>query len=217
MLRFSKAPDPVFQAILRKSLDYAIDVISDLLQVFNHDDTGTRQEFMRLFPETGRMFPPSVARAALVNLRSCLDRPDIYALTDYHYLLLYDVLNFYADVHNGLVIAAKNKKQRKEASFVDPFYVEKIHIDEIIDLYFFDQNFLLDAETLLSLPEQARKTLRPELFGVCQGLLPHPEELELKIDTHLDRDHYTMKASEYFGPESREYPDFSHFDETCGG
>lgn len=210
MLRFKIPPDAVFQAILRKSIDYAIDVISDLLQVFNHDDAGTKQELMSLFPEIGRVFPPSVAKAALMNLRTCVDRPEVYNCTEYHYLLLYDVLNFYADIHNGLVIKAKGKRTRKEASFIDPFYIEKINVDEMIDLYFFDQNFLFDAETLLKLPDSVRKTLRPELFGLCQGLLPHPEELELKIDTDMDRNRYKIESPQLFGPKSKEYPDFNY-------
>lgn len=208
MLRFRIPPDSVFQAILRKSIDAGIDVASDLLQVFNHDDAGTRREFMSLFPEIGRVFPPSVAKDALENLRRCLDRPEVYNCTDYHALLLYDVLNFYTAIHNGLVIKAGNKKERKEASFVDPFYIEKIQVDEIVDLYFFDQNFLLGSETLQDLPDPVRKTLRPELFGLCAGLRPHPEELELKIDDSVDSEQYRIKPSRFFGPQSKKYPDF---------
>jgi hypothetical protein len=212
MIRFKRTPDAVFQSILRKSIDYAVDVISDLLQVFNLDDGGTRREFMSLFPEIGRVFPPSVAKAALIDLRNCVDSPDVYSGTEYHYLMLYDVLNFYADIHNGLVIKAKNKKKRKEAAFVDPFSIERIHVDEMLDLYFLDENFLLDADTLQELPERARKSMRPELFGLCQGLQPHPEELELKMDERSNRRRLTMKPSEFFGPRSTEYPDFSYHD-----
>jgi hypothetical protein len=214
MLRFKIPSDSIFQAILRKSIDSAVDVAADLLQVFNHDDTGTRREFMSLFPEIGRVFPPSVAKAALEKLRGCLDRPEIYNCTDYHSLLLYDVLNFYAAIHNGLVIKARNKEERKEASFVDPFYIEKIQADELVDLYFFDQNFLFDSETLQNLPESVRNTLRPELFGLCAGLPPHPEELELKIDSAVDPDQYRVKPSPFFGPKSKKYPDFSYYDSS---
>ena len=210
MLRFKIPPDTVFQAILRKSIDYAIDVLSDLLQVSDHDAAGTKQELMSLFPEIARVFPPSVARAALLNLHKCLDRPELYDCTDYHYLLLYDVLCFYADIHNGLVIKSRNKKEKKEASFVDPFYIEKINVNELIDLYFFNHVFLIDSESLLNLPESFRKTLRPEVFGLSQGLLPHPEELELKIDTHTDLDRYKITRSEFFGPKSKEYPDYNY-------
>ena len=212
MIRFRIPPDAVFQSILRKSLDYSIDVISDLLRIFNHDDRVTRQEFMSLFPEIGRVFPPSAARAGLVDLRKCLDSPDVYTGTDYHYLMLYDVLNFYADIHNGLVIRARNKQERKEASFVDPFFIEKIHIDEMVDLYFLDENFLLDAETLQELPDAVRRSMRPELFGLCQGLQPHPEELEMKIDRGADAGRYGGAPSRFFGPGSKEYPDFAYDD-----
>ena len=95
---------------------------------------------------------------------------------------------------------------------MDPFSIERIHVDEMLDLYFLDENFLLDADTLQELPERARRSMRPELFGLCQGLQPHPEELELKIDAKADRSRHRMKSSEFFGPKSKEYPDFSYHD-----
>ncbi len=210
MILFKRAPDVVFQAILRRSICYAIDIVSDLLQVFNNDDRITRQEYLSLFPEIGRVFPPSLAKAALTELRKCIDGPAVYTGTEYHYLLLYDVLNFYADVHNGLVMKAENPRKRREAAAVDPFLIERIHVDEMVDLYFFDENFLLDAETLQALPDRIRRTMRPELFGLCEGLQPHPEELELKPARGPNG--YRVMPSEFFGPASREYPDFSYHD-----
>jgi hypothetical protein len=216
MIRFKRPPDAVFEAILRKSIDYAVDVISDLLSIFNHDDVVTRREYQSLFPEIGRVFPPSLAQSALKDLRACLDDPHVYRGTDYHYLMLYDVLHFYADVHNGLVIAAKDGKKRREAALVDPFFVEKIHVDEMLDLYFFNENFLLDADTLQELPQRLRRSMRPELFGLCQGMQPHPEELRLTVDAGTDCERYRSAGEEFFGPGSKEYPDFAWHDSLAG-
>lgn len=99
-----------------------------------------------LYPVMVKVFTPSLARTTLLNLRKRLDRPEIYHLNDYHYLILYDVLDFYVDIHNDMVALSKSRKDRKEASFVDPFYIETIDMDDILDLYFFDIDFLTDAE-----------------------------------------------------------------------
>jgi hypothetical protein len=113
MLRFKIPPDTVFQAILRESISHAIDAISDLLSYHNHDDALASADFLGLFPEIARVFPPSLARSALINLRRCLDRAEIYRLSEYHYLLLHDVLSFYADIHNSLVTISRSKQEKK--------------------------------------------------------------------------------------------------------
>lgn len=160
MFRFKIPPDVVFQAILRKSIGQAIDIISDLLAIYNYDDSRMEADFLVLFPEIARVYPPSLARATLINLQRCLDRPEIYHLNEYHYLLLYDVLGFYADIHNNLVAVSKSKKYKKEASFIDPYFIDKIKLDGLIELYFFDMDFLSDAESLLSFPALSRRDLR---------------------------------------------------------
>lgn len=212
MIRFKIPPDSVFQAILRESIKYAINVMSDVLQVYNQDDAVAKQELMRLFPEITRVFPPSLAVASLINLQRCLDSSRLYACKEHHYLLLYDVLHFYIDIHNGLVMKSRNTRERKEASLVDPYSIEKINADELLDLYFFDEDFLLDAETLLDLPDCLRESMQPEVFGLSQGLLPHPEELQLKPASEEERRGYQITPSQLFGPNSKAYPDYNWYE-----
>jgi hypothetical protein len=49
-------------------------------------------------------------------------------------------------------------------------------------MYFWDTDFLLDAELFarLSPDEKARLGFSPSVFGVIQGLPPHPDELVLR-------------------------------------
>jgi len=143
----------------------------------------SREDFTDSFPAAGKVFPPRSAVETLRNLLRCLDRPEIYYLNDYHYLLLFDVLNFLSQIHNDGVSMARNKRERKEVSFVDPFFIEKIDFDEIVELYFFDIDFLTSPEVMLNIPAWFKQTYNPEAFALSQGLLPHPEELALNIDT----------------------------------
>lgn len=215
MLRFQRAPDAVFQAILRDGLSYAINFISDMRSESDPDGALSREDFTNVFPAAGKVFPPALAAETLRDLFTCLDRPEIYYLNDYHYLLLYDVLNSLSEIHNDRVSMARNKKDGKEASFVDPFSIEKIDFDEIVELYFFDIDFLTSPEVMLNLPSWFKQTYNPEAFALSQGLLPHPEELALKVDTIEDPLVYKVTSPRYFGPESKVYPDFEFYEKTC--
>ncbi len=216
MLRFQRAPDAVFQAILRDGLSYAIDFISDMRAESEHDESLSREDFANCFPAAGKVFPPRLAAETLRDLFKCLDRPGIYYLNDYHYLLLYDVLDFLSEVHNDRVSMARNKGERKEASFVDPFYIENIDFDEIVELYFFDIDFLTSPDVMLNMPSWFKQTYNPEAFALSQGLLPHPEELALKVDTIEDPFLYKITAPRYFGPKSKIYPDCDYFEKNKG-
>lgn len=211
MLRFQRPPDVVFQAILRDSMSYSIDFIKALIDNNEYDELRAREDMKADYPAMAKVFTPSLARTTLVNLSRCLDRPEVYSLNNYHYLLLFDVMAYYSDIHNDMVAISENKKDRKEACFVDPFYIESIDVDGLLELYFFDIDFLTDAETMLNIPDWFRQTYSPETFGLSQGLLPHAEELELKIDASEDTGLYKVTQSDYFGRKSKVYPDFDYY------
>lgn len=211
MLRFQRPPDAVFQAILRDSLDFSIDFIDILTENNEHDEPRAREEMKADCPAMAKVFTPSLARNTLWNLRKRLDRPEIYSLNNYHYLLLFDVIAYYADIHNDTVAMSETGEERTEAIFVDPFYIESIDVVGLLDLYFFDTDFLTDAETMLNIPDWFRQSYSPETFGLSQGMLPHAEELELKRDSSEDGDVYKVAQSDCFGPKSKVYPDFDYY------
>jgi hypothetical protein len=211
MLRFQRPPDVVFQAILRDSMSYSIDFIKNLIDNNEFDESRAREDMKGFYPAMVKVFTPSLARTTLWNLRKRLDRPEIYSLNNYHYLLLFDVMAYFADIHNGMVAMSDSREEREEASFVDPFYIESIDVDGLLELYFFDIDFLTDAETMLNIPDWFRSTYSPETFGLSQGMLPHAEELELKVDTSEDTGLYKVIQSDCFGPKSKIYPDFDYY------
>ncbi len=216
MLRFAEKPDAVFQAILREGLSFAGDIISDMRSDPDPNGALSKETFVESFPAAGKVFPPRLAVETLRDMLQRLDRPEIYYLNDYHYLLLYDVLNFLSEIHNDGVSMARNKGERKEASFVDPFFIEKIDFDKIIELFFFDIDFLTSPEVMLNIPSWFKQTYNPEVFALSQGLLPHPEELALNIDTIEDPFMYKITTPRYFGPKSKVYPDYDYFETMRG-
>jgi hypothetical protein len=211
MLRFQRPPDVVFQAILRDSMDFSIDFIHVLIENNEYDESRAREDMKADCPAMAKVFTPSLARTTLLNLRKRLDRPEICSLNNYHYLLLFDVMAYYADIHNDMITISNSREERKEASFVDPFFIESIDVDGLLELYFFDIDFLTDAKTMLNIPDWFRRTYNPETFGLSQGMLPHAEELELKVDANEDVGLYKVTQSDYFGPKSKVYPDFDYY------
>jgi len=214
VLRFAKAPDAVFQAILRDGLDFTIDFVSDMLPAAAPDSDEAREDFAAVFPDAGKSFPPKLAFDTLQNLRKCLDRPEVYYLNDYHYLLLFDVLRFFVEVHNDGVLDAIDKRDKRNMSLVGPFYVEKIDFEDLIDLFFFDIDFLTSSETMLNLPPWFKDTYNSETFALTQGMLPHPEELALNVDELEDSFECKVTTARYFGKRSKVYPDYEYFEKA---
>ena len=72
-------------------------------------------------------------------------------------------------------------ERRKVAGF-------SIDFDALVDMHFWDTDFLLDFEQFARLEPDAKANLgfSPSVFGVIQGLAPHPDELVLR------------RAEEYF-------------------
>jgi hypothetical protein len=202
MLRFEIPPDDVFSAILEESLAFAAEEIKDLLEAED------RQLYESILLCGHRIFRPKIALQTLDHLLACHRKPELYVLNDYHYLLIYDVLHYFSSIHHQEVKSAKGGKARREASAVGPFRIEKIDFDAIVDLYFWDTDFLLPSEEMIELGIEGRQFMEmsPEAFSISQGLQPHPEELALHV---WDDTTQEISKSEYFAETSKRYPDFS--------
>ena len=84
----------------------------------------------------------------------------------------------------------------------------------MIDLYFFDTDFLFDSEDMMKLGLEGRKGMafNEETFAITQGLAPHPEELKIKV--HKGEKAIVLDSSPYFGSKSKVYPDFDFIEEV---
>ena len=147
----------------------------------------------------------------LKEMLICLEKPQLYYLNDYHYLLLYDTISTQCELHNGAVKAAGNKKERIEmAKMTGGYYIEELLFDEIVDIYFYDIDFLLHPEETFQLGMEGRKSMdiSDNTFSISQGLAPHAEELSLIV--HEDEIPIETDSSPYFGSNSKVYPDFDY-------
>jgi len=212
MLRFQTAPDRVFTEILTEGIEMMISEITDLLE-YAEDEKEEKEELKWLLPNASKVFNTKTALNTLEQMLICHKKPEVYYLNDYHYLLLYDTLENFCIIKNDLVKDAKTNKDKREISKIGSFYIEELDFDGIIDIYFFDVDFLIDADTIMELGLEGREQLNinKETFALTQGLAPHPEELMIK---ELKQEKAAIREpSILFGTKSKVYPDYDYLDE----
>jgi hypothetical protein len=147
------------------------------------------------FPRLARCFSLKLACTVIRDLREKLELPAMYQVTDYHWLLLYEVLPQgllrlidwqIPEVNRDLVPIAgaddgylKVRRRGRRTPYV------QIDFDGFIDQFFWDTDFLLSTVVYEGLDPEVKRKLgtNPELFGVIQGMAPHPDELCLEVWT----------------------------------
>ena len=195
-----------FIEILKAGMEIVIDEITDLID-YSENPKEAKSELRTILPLAARVFSPVVALKTLRDMLEKLFRPELYYLNDYHYLLIYDTLQLYSELHNDMVRTSGFKNEKNAAAKLGPYHIEKIDFERLEALYFYDTDFLFDPEVMLNLGEEERKgmSFNPETFAITQGLALHPEELVLK--KVIDETYHVPEISQHFGADSRCYPD----------
>lgn len=184
MLRFSDQLTPAATAIFVMCLDLASDEVVD-------DDHP--EVWREAYPLSATCFTPELALATLVDLVEKLRLPEEYVPTDYHWLLMYECLQGQIERLNEDPLLPLVNLLTALATAQDALYLTlparsqgsagfSIDFDALVDMYFWDTDFLLDAEQFARLDPDAKANLgfSPSIFGVVQGLAPHPDELVLR-------------------------------------
>jgi hypothetical protein len=184
MLRFASPLTPAATAIFVMCLDLASDEVIDV---------DRPEAWQEAYPLSATCFTPELARATLVDLVAKLRLPEEYVPTDYHWLLMYECLQGQIERLNEDPLSPLVNLLTALATAQDALYltlppraqdVEGFSIDfeALVDMYFWDTDFLLDAEQFARLEPDAKASLgfSPSVFGVIQGLAPHPDELVLR-------------------------------------
>ncbi len=173
MLRFSGDPDDVSLAILHAALADALDWFDD------HQDYP--EDFTVDYPESAKCFTPVLAEKTLKDLLRASQESALYQLTDYHWLLLYEVLLIFTNVFNDDPEGVVGGKE-----LVTKYGRKKVDFHDFIDCYFWDTDFLADPNAIINMGEKGRQSMafNKEAYAVIQRWGPHPEELALtKVDS----------------------------------
>ena len=184
MLRF---PSPLTAAATEIVIS-CLEIAADMAVNFDPPEA-----WREVYPLSAECFTSELARETLLDLVVKLRLPEAYVPTAYHWLLMYECLKVQIEVLNDMPLPALVAQLTTLATAHDALYlslptraqgVEGFHIDfdALIDTYFWDTDFLMDAESFARLSAEAKTHLgvSPSVFGVTQGLAPHPEELVLR-------------------------------------
>ena len=184
MLRFASPLTPAATAMFVMCLDLASDEVSDV---------DIPDAWREAYPRSAMCFTPELARATLVDLVDKLRLPEEYVPTDYHWLLMYECLQGQIERLNDEPLLPLVNLLTALATAQDALYLTlparskggagfSIDFDALVDMYFWDTDFLLDAEQFARLAPDAKAHLgfSPSVFRVIQGLAPHPDELVLR-------------------------------------
>lgn len=184
-------------------------------QILDGISSSTTEEEMReeldfVLPNAGRVFNFRTALDTVRDMDACLRKPELYQLNDYHYLLLYDALSNLCDLHKNAINDCETEEDRIEVSQIGDYFIEELLLDKMVDIYFYDIDFLLNPEDAFNLGMEGRKSMgvSEASFNISQGLAPHPDELELKL--YEGEGPAAPEASPYFGSKSKVYPDFHY-------
>jgi hypothetical protein len=192
MLRFASPLTPAATAIFVMCLDLASDEVVDV---------DRPEAWQEAYPRSAMCFTPALAQATLVDLVDKLRLPEEYVPTDYHWLLLYECLQGQIEQLNDDPLSPLVNLLTALATAQDALYLTlparskgsadfSIDFDALVDMYFWDTDFLLDAEHFAQLAPDAKASLgfSPSVFGVIQGLAPHPDELVLRRAEEQEED-----------------------------
>ncbi len=176
---------PAAHALVAYCLEAAADELLDLY--------ADQEAWNANFPCSAACFRQELAQKVVLDLREKLDRPEEYLLTDYHWLLLCEVLQVYVGLINDYQLPDILGELQAVATAQDSAYIEihrrslrgrrvQLDLDGFIDKFFWDTDFLIEPQLFEQLDSEAKQRLatNPELFGVIQRLAPHPDELILQ-------------------------------------
>lgn len=187
MFRFPRPLTPAAKYLMA----YSLEVAADEWPALDADP----EDWAESFPRLARCFSLKLACTVIRDLGEKLELPELYQLTDYHWLLVYEVLAQGLIPLNDWRVPEVNRELAPLAG-ADDGYLKvqrrgrrtpqvQIDFDGFIDQFFWDTDFLLATTVYEGLDPEGKQKLRtnPELFGVIQGLAPHPDELRLEVWT----------------------------------
>ena len=166
MLRFARRPDKVFHSILDAALEFVLDHLRDEY---------TSDDMLPLDTCVQTIDRPRLTRE-VEKLREAHNSPKAFMPTEYHFLILYEVLESFIALRNDGHIG------REVWHSFAGVGIAEVHWDEVLDLYFWDTDFLLSADDINALSESQKEMMgfTETTFGAANKLPPHDDELVLE-------------------------------------
>ncbi len=172
MLYFRTKPDSVFLIFVDHALRRTL---KDIQRVSSQHDM---ESWELGFAELERVFTPYSAVITLEDLIKANSASQVYMLTDYHWLLLYDSLKNYCIWHNDTLEESSILFRLLGGVRFGP-----IDWEVMMERYFWDLDFLrlLYGSLTESLPSCNSEYSEISGLDLSHGLSPHPSLLRLEL------------------------------------
>ena len=194
MIYFQTKPDPVFNAILQEAL------ISEAVEIKLLADDGAIESWEGLYPESSRRLTPYSAVRMLHQMLAAFRDANVYRLSDDYWLVLYECIRNFCATHNDLLEDFGNGFRP-----VGDFRIGVMDDDAIVNIYFWDTDFLLPPQRELweFWPNEQ------EMEAPDEGPSPLRSTMEDMVMLELVEDvAWVVPAEdEFFRPGSLQYPD----------
>jgi hypothetical protein len=169
MLRFAVRPDKAFNEIVTECLALALDLLKDEHQT---DDEATSCFDQCL----GAMFSRSELAREVERLSEARNAKVLHMPTEYHWLILADILTTGIELHNQAV-------DEFGPRIVGSVLLGRIDFEAVADIYFWDEDFLIDAEAFNAMGAETKRQMQfsDGAFAVVNRMKPHPADLEMTV------------------------------------
>lgn len=192
MIRLATKPDSVFSDLLDSAITQ---MVNDYLTSANARD---QEDWLcAAMPRAARFFTAPQAREQLIAIQKIYHDDRLYQLTKYHWLLLYECLETFAQEFNEQPVGWLAQK----------YGIARIDFHRLVELFFWDTSFLMDHLAKMSRQETRTMLIWPESFGLAAGFKTHPDELAFVLcDEALTKDFEEKADTTLWSPSSKSYP-----------
>jgi len=205
MILFMRRPDRAFRTIIERALEGMRDLLAESIRWDEPVD------WPDACPTSARCFSPESARDEIERLIATLRDDEVFQVTDYHWLLLYECLAYFCEVFND----ADAPTRRAYLGDGELASIDFIDLETLVEVFFWDTDFLFATKSLdeLGTDGRAMMGISDEAFGIAHGLAPHRDDLVLgRVQPEIvARTWEDDESGPLFDPRSPHYP--AGFDE----
>lgn len=195
MIRFAAKPDTVFSGLLNGAIEKTVE------SYLNFDDPRDQEDWLcACMPRSARFFTATEAKQQLLALQRAHNDSRLHQLTKYHWLLLYECLESFSDEFN----------EQPVGPLVHTYGIRRIHFGRLVDLFFWDTDFLEHNSGKMTRHQREIIVIIPETLGLSAGFKHHPDELAINLCEETAEREFENNEVIAFASGTQEYPVLSY-------
>jgi hypothetical protein len=165
VIRFSCKPDAVFSDVLNQAIERTADAY------LSFEDARDQEDWLcACMPRSARFFTGQEAKQQLMALRQAHNDSRLHDISRYHWLLLYECLETFAQEFN----------EQPAGTLSGRYGIQRLHFRRLVRRFFWDTAFLEEAGAKMTRAQSQPIVIIPETLGLFAGFKHHPDELTIQ-------------------------------------